>query len=134
MDARSGVENTLYRYAWAYDIGNIEELAECFTLETESIFADSGIKSGRDAVVAEMRRRREKYTDGATPWHVISNVFITEQTQAAAMVKSFYTFIEVRPGQPLAVRSLGYYDDQLVVQDGVWRIHRRRIVGIGSAR
>jgi len=134
MDARSGVENTLYRYAWSYDIGDIDGLADCFTLDAESIFTNSDIKRGREEIVTEMRRRRSKYAHGVTPWHIISNVFITDFSEISARVKSFYTFIEVCPGQPLAVRSLGYYDDIFVLEDGTWRISKRQIVSICTDR
>lgn len=134
MDVRSGVENTLYRYAWSYDIGDIEGLADCFALDAESNFADSGIKRGREEIVSEMRRRRSKYPHGVTPWHIISNVFVTDSSETAAQVKSFYTFIEVYPGKPLAVRSLGYYDDIFVLENGIWRISKRQIVSMGADR
>src|ERR1700749_4722349 len=96
-DMRSGIENTLYRYAWTYDMNELDEIAEECTTDAEVEFRDSGLKVGRDAVAAEMRRRREKYTDGSIPWHVISNVYITDETDQEATVRSWWTFFVQSP-------------------------------------
>ena len=49
-DMRSGIENTLYRYAWTYDMDELDGIAECFTIDAEVQFRDTGLKVGRDAV------------------------------------------------------------------------------------
>jgi hypothetical protein len=129
---RAGIENALYRYAWTYDLDK-QGIDECFTLDAEVSFADTGLISGRAAVAAEMARRRSSYPPGVTPWHVISNIYIARQTDLEADVKSFYTFIVVKPGEPLTVRSVGYYDDIFRYDDGGWRIWRRSIVAVGAS-
>jgi hypothetical protein len=129
---RSGIENALYRYAWTYDL-NEQGIGECFTPDAEVGFADTGLITGRAAVAAEMARRRSGYPPGVTPWHLISNIYIARQTDLEADVKSFYTFMVVKPGEPLTVRSVGYYDDRFRCDDGVWRIWRRSIVAVGAS-
>ncbi len=129
MDVRrSGIENTLYRYAWAYDMDELDEIAGCFSTDAEVEFRDSGLKVGRDAVAAEMRRRRQKYTDGTIPWHVISNVYITDATDTRARVRSWYTFFTQSPDGSQKLTSIGWYDDQFALEDGEWRIRRRRVL------
>src|SRR3954469_12165479 len=133
MTARPFIENALARYAFAYDTDELELLAECFTRDAEVEFS-SGLKVGRDAVVAEMARRRARYRpDGVVPWHVISNVFIREESDEQARVASFYTFAVRSAGQAPKLQSMGYYDDLFVPEDGVWRVHRRRVVAVGEA-
>ena len=127
-DMRSGIENTLYRYAWTYDMDELDGIAECFTTDAEVEFRDSGLKVGRDAVAAEMRRRRGKYADGSIPWHVISNVYITDETEDQATVRSWYTFFVQGTDGVQRFTSVGWYDDEFRLEGGVWRVHRRRIL------
>ena len=133
MGARSGIENTLYLYAWAYDMDELDRMGKVFATDAEVEFQDSGLKVGREAVVTEMRRRREKYLDGSIPWHVISNILIENETASKADVKSFWTFYVKSPdGGSTSFKSIGYYDDVFVLEDGVWRVHRRRVTGAGQ--
>jgi 3-phenylpropionate/cinnamic acid dioxygenase small subunit len=127
-DMRSSIENTLYRYAWTYDMNELDGIAECFTTDAEVEFRDSGLKVGRDAVAAEMRRRREKYADGGIPWHVISNIFITDETDSEAKVRSWYTFFVQSAEGEQRFSGVGWYDDVFGLEDGVWRIKRRRVL------
>ena len=60
MSARDGIANTLSRYAWAYDKDELELIGECFTADAEVEFS-TGWTTGRDATVAELRRRRDLY-------------------------------------------------------------------------
>jgi 3-phenylpropionate/cinnamic acid dioxygenase small subunit len=126
-DMRSGIENTLYRYAWTYDMNELDDIAECFATDAECEFMDTGLKVGREAVATEMRRRRSQYTDGSIPWHVITNVYITNETDTEATVRSWYTFFVQSPDGAQKFTSIGWYDDVFGLEDGVWRIKRRRI-------
>jgi SnoaL-like domain len=127
-DMRSGIENTLYRYAWTYDMNELDGIGDCFTTDAEVKFRDSGLKVGRDAVAAEMQRRREKYSDGSIPWHVISNVYITDVKGDEATVRSWYTFFVRSPGGEQHFTTVGWYDDVFALEDAVWRIKRRRVL------
>src|SRR4051794_20052625 len=127
-ERRSGIENTLYRYAWAYDMDQLEQMPECFTTDAEVEFMDVGWKTGRDAVAEEMRRRRGKYADGGIPWHVISNVYITDATDTSATVRSWYTFFVQGTDGTQRFASVGWYDDRFALEDGVWRVRWRRVL------
>ena len=127
-DMRSSIENTLYRYAWTYDMNELDGIAECFTTDAEVEFRDSGLKVGRDAVAAEMRRRRGKYDDGSIPWHVISNIYITDATGIEAKVRSWYTFFVQAPDGAQRFSGVGWYDDTFALEDGEWRVKRRRVL------
>ena len=127
-ERRSGIENTLYRYAWAYDMNELDLMPGCFTADAEVEFMDVGWKIGRDAVAGELGRRRGKYVDGSIPWHVITNVYITDATETDATVRSWYTFFVQAPDGPQRFSSIGWYDDLFKLEDGDWRVHRRRIL------
>jgi 3-phenylpropionate/cinnamic acid dioxygenase small subunit len=124
---RSDIENTLYQYAWTYDMNELDGMGGCFTTDAEVEFRDSGWKIGREAVTAEMRRRREKYSDGRIPWHVISNVYITDETENQATVRSWYTFFIRELDGTQKFSSIGWYDDVFAREDGLWRIQRRHV-------
>lgn len=129
--ARDAIANTLSLYAWAYDRDELDLIGSCFTADAEVEFG-TGWKTGREAVVAELGRRRALYRPtGAIPWHVISNVLVHEQHEATARVTSFYTFLVKAPGEAPTPQSIGHYDDLFVVEDGVWRIRRRSVVAAG---
>jgi hypothetical protein len=128
-DMRAGIENTLSRYAWTYDMDELDGIGECFTTDAEVEFRDSGLKVGRDAVVAEMRRRHDKYVEGSVPWHVISNVFIPDDTAEEPVVRSWWTFFVEAPDGTQTFRGMGWYDDVFALEDGAWRIKRRRVMG-----
>jgi 3-phenylpropionate/cinnamic acid dioxygenase small subunit len=133
VNARSGIENTLYHYAWGYDNDEVDSMWQCYTTDVEVTFGDTGLKVGRDAVVEEMARRRSLYRpNGSLPWHVITNVYITDETATEASVKSFWTFFVKEAGGQPTFKSIGYYDDEFAVEDGVWRIKRRRVLGAGE--
>jgi 3-phenylpropionate/cinnamic acid dioxygenase small subunit len=133
VNARDEIENTLYRYAWAYDMDQLDEMGKCFTADAQVEFADVGLKAGRSAIVEEMRRRRDLYRpENAVPWHVISNVFIESQTEAEATVKAFFTFFVRGTDGVEKFRSIGYYDDTFGPEDGAWRIRHRRVMRAGQ--
>jgi hypothetical protein len=130
MNPRSEIENTLYRYAFAYDMQGAEGIGACFTEHAEVVFSTE-LKVGRAAVVAELERRRGRYPEGAIPWHVITNVFIREQREREAVVASFFTFVLQSPGGEPALTSIGWYDDVFVDDGDAWRVSRRRVLGAG---
>jgi 3-phenylpropionate/cinnamic acid dioxygenase small subunit len=129
VSARSEIENTLYRYAWTYDMDELDGIGECFTDDAQVTFG-TGLQVGRDDVVTELRRRRDKYRPvGSLPWHVISNIYIRNETAEQADVVSFYTFFVKEPNGPPVLKSIGHYDDKFVADGGAWRVKQRTVVG-----
>src|ERR1700704_2439675 len=113
MDARSLIENTLNMYAYCYDVGPLEPIADVWTEDAEVTFVDTGPFYGRDAVAVEMARRRQvpRYQDGTRPWHVLSNMTIHEIDEHEAKVTTWWTFYVINPDGKAEWTSLGYYDD-----------------------
>src|ERR1700754_1568862 len=104
---RSEIENTLYRYAFAYDMEEARDIGMCFTEDAECVFWGTGLKVGRADVAKELERRRGGYPEGGVPWHVITNIFIREQRETEAVVASFYTFVVHTPDEKPLLRSVG---------------------------
>jgi 3-phenylpropionate/cinnamic acid dioxygenase small subunit len=130
MSTRSAIENTLYRYAWSYDMDEMDGMGACFTEDAEVVFS-TGLEVGRDAVVGELQRRRSQVVPGTVPWHVITNVFIREETAEEAVVASWYTFVVQDTEGTAILRSIGYYDDVFVNEGDAWRVKRRRVLDAG---
>lgn len=132
MDPRSGIENTLARYCWAYDTNVFEQLAACFTPDAVISTQGSVMEVGRDAFVAGLQQRRAAYNDGARPWHVITNVLLSHLDGEKAYVNSRFSFSVVQPDEVHHVKAIGFYEDVFRGgTDGVWRIQERTIVSVG---
>jgi hypothetical protein len=130
LSARSNIENTLYRYTWAFDLDELDLLDECFTPDAEVDF-EGDLKVGRPAVIAELRQRREKYRrDGATPWHSVTNLFITDETADRVAAKAFWHFFMRTSDGTYAFLMFGFYDDIFVRDGDVWRIESRRVLHV----
>lgn len=124
---RTMIENTLCRYAWAFDMANIDLLEGCFTHAAEVQFQD-GFRSGRSAVLAELARRRDAYAAEQTPWHLITNVYVRPESPTRARVASWFSFGAMQRDKPAALTSFGWYDDIFVLEEDDWRIAHRRVL------
>lgn len=124
---RAMIENALCRYAWAFDMADIDLLEGCFTLAAEVQFQD-GFRSGRAAVLAELARRRDAYAAEQTPWHLITNIYVRPESTARARVASWYSFGAMQRDKPAALTSFGWYDDLFALEDDDWRIAHRRVL------
>jgi hypothetical protein len=135
-DRRSLIENTLNKYAFCYDVGPLEPIADCFAVDAEVTFVDTGPFFGRDAVAQEMARRRQvpRYQDGSTPWHVISNIYIVDGDEFEVTVRTWWTFFVIGPDKTPRLDSVGYYDDVLRNDGDTWRIKHRIEREIGRVR
>jgi 3-phenylpropionate/cinnamic acid dioxygenase small subunit len=132
VSARPEIENTLFRCAWAFDMDRMDLIGECFAEDAVVDFPAAtmaGTKEGRPAIVEQMDALRDVFRRlGLMQWHVLTNVFIVEELDGRAEVKTFFTSIRTdSEGAPM-VNSVGYYDDVLVLDGGAWRIKARRVV------
>jgi len=126
-DPRSSIENTLNKCAYCYDVGPLEDLGDCFAIDAEMTFVGADPIAGREAVAAEMARRRNvpRYQDGSRPWHVLTNVYIAGQDEREAKVHTWWMFFIVNPDGKSNLTSIGYYDDVFSNDGDNWLIQRR---------
>jgi SnoaL-like domain len=122
------IQATLYRFAWGYDMGDLGDIDQCFTSDARCEFRDTGLKVGRESIVAEFRRRRAAYAGNVVPWHVITNVFVTDLDEQSAHVRSWFTFFLQEEQGVQRFSNFGWYDDLFAREDGSWRIAERRIL------
>jgi hypothetical protein len=127
---RSGIENTLALYAWAYDMDELERMDDCFTDDAEVWFGPERCVARSELIAEFDRLRAARRARGMLPLHVMSNLYISECTADHAVARSCFTVLE-RPtlGGAVAVSSMGYYDDRFRLENGVWRVSHRRVWG-----
>ena len=91
--------------------------------------------AGREAVIAEMTRRRSvpRYQDGSRPWHVLTNIYIAAQSERDATVHTWWMFFIVNPDGKSNLTSIGQYDDVFTSDGDSWRIQRRTETLVGRA-
>ncbi len=128
LEDRFAIEDLLARYAWALDTGDVDALVDCFLPDAvliEDVFEEADHWRGH----AELRRLGEHYR-GVPNFpgrqHHVTQIRI-EGEGARRAVRSFVFVSECRGEPPYLVRFAGYYEDQVVKQDGVWRFRERLV-------
>jgi 3-phenylpropionate/cinnamic acid dioxygenase small subunit len=126
MSAQRDIESTLYRCARGFDDGDIDLLLDCFTADAELVSFE-GTTSGRDAIRdALSARRAASGADGDQPRHLVTNVEIDLESDAAATSRAAYVLFSAQSAG-ITIASTGVYVDRLVNEAGAWRISRRHV-------
>jgi uncharacterized protein (TIGR02246 family) len=108
------------RAAVSFDTGDAEAFAQCFT--TDGVFDSRTAISGHDELAAYVTRR---YHEAPGMAHHISNIYIDETDDGALGTAYGVIFGTAEDGR-LQLRTAGTYKDELVNENGRWRIHHRR--------
>lgn len=125
---RLEIHEVLSRYAWALDTGDEKAFLACFATDAElvwDVFETPGSWRGREALrefIGYFRARPES----AGRQHHVSNVLITGSAQGAA-ARAYVLVCMHSPESPPRVNVMGYYEDELVQENGRWRLLRRNI-------
>lgn len=130
VEDRLEIQDLLYRYAYALDVGDEDDLLAVFVDEPVLESAVTGNKVGLDHVRAISLRAREKRHIYRLR-HMISNFQITgdaDQASVTAYFAEFITWIESsRPYPSTELQFVGHYDCDVVKIGGEWRIARRAV-------
>jgi hypothetical protein len=108
------------RAAVSFDTGDAEGFAQCFT--TNGVFDSRAAITGRGELAAYVTRR---FTESPGMAHHISNIYIDE-TEDGALGTAYGVVFATAPDGRLQLRTAGTYKDELIVEDGRWRILHRR--------
>jgi 3-phenylpropionate/cinnamic acid dioxygenase small subunit len=127
---RLEILNLFARYAHTYDEGHLDRLGELFTADARfeirgSLGAMPSVMDGRDEIVATMTKRYED-TRPAQRRHLISNVYVEEQTADSARA-SAYLLLGSTVDDALALPVTGRYSNEYRKVDGTWLIHRQTL-------
>ena len=141
----NGIEQTIFRYALAYDKNDMDMLVSCFAedgvlitpagaaqhheLRKDDVAFMGGTEPVRGltairAFQAKARNRRSEL--GHQPRHAITNVRI-EHTASGVSVTSYLTLFITQSDGKSFLDHTGLYLDQMVEVHGQWKIKERRI-------
>ncbi|MFN0089131.1 MAG: nuclear transport factor 2 family protein [Acidimicrobiales bacterium] len=120
------IAERIYRYGWAYDERNRDQLADCFTddavWEGSMMGLDAiGPMKGREAVMEFLTEFWAQQSDQRR--HIFTNV-IVEELSAAAAVAHAYLLLTASANDTMTPVTAGPYRLELVKQAGVWRLAR----------
>jgi uncharacterized protein (TIGR02246 family) len=125
MSARREIANRLYRCARGFDNDDIDLLMDCFTADAELVSFE-GTTSGRDAIRESLSTRRAASGADTQPRHILTNMEIDLESDGTATARANYVLFSAAQAE-IAIASTGVYVDQLVEEDGTWRISRMHV-------
>jgi SnoaL-like domain len=115
------------RYAWAYDCGEAELMADTFTADGSIEAWGKQVGSGRTGLIEFARGLFAERGD--RDWQHLTDHHVFEGGGESCTVYSYYSMLEGTRTDPreFRVRSFGYYVSECVRQDGGWRFRKRSI-------
>ncbi len=129
-NARTAIENLMFRYAECIDGGDFEGIGELFA-RAQILAADGEVQGeGRDGVRAIYERSTQLFDDG-TPMtqHVTTNLILElGEDGRSASVRSRFTVMQALPDFPLQAIITGYYEDKFAWDDEAgWHFVERKM-------
>lgn len=123
---------TISRYGYHYDEGDLDAFVELFTDDAVvDITPDPGFfplpLRGREAIRLAYAGRLAEVRRTAQRRHVQTNTIIHELNDARARASTFLSVFSVPHGGLAEVRGTGVYDDVLVRHGGRWLLADRRL-------
>lgn len=121
---RLAIAELLARYNHAFDSGDADGWADCFTPDG-ALEGRRGRIEGRDA----LRQFATEAVGRGTYRHVLGNVVIEDShvVPRSAIVKSYMIYYEVR-AEHMTLIETAIQSDQVVKFEGAWRLRERTIV------
>lgn len=124
--AREQIRDTLARYNWSGDAGDLDGLAETFCSDGALEIRGLGPLRGRSAIAAFLRGVTGKIAVDVDVKpivrHNVTNLLFTELEPGQARVTSYFTVIT-----HIGLDHCGRYRDILVPDGGTWLIKRRQV-------
>lgn len=122
--ARERIRDTLARYNWAGDAGDVAGLAETFCVD--GVLEIRGLEPlrGRSAIASFLGGVGVARPAGVKPIvrHNLTNVLFTGMTREAAHVSSYFTVVT-----HVGLDHFGRYRDTLVPAGDTWLINHRKV-------
>ena len=129
-DSAREIENLLYAYAEHLDSGDLESVAELFSMGRIKASPDASSKmtfEGRAEVLEMYRNSTRLYEDG-TPRtkHVTTNAIIdVDEGAGVGSSRSYFTVLQRTDSLPLQPIISGRYHDTFRRAEGKWRFDTR---------
>jgi hypothetical protein len=120
---RLAIQETLYRYCHSLDRGRWEDFASLFTPDCSLDLSQVLGLYERTAGILQFCDTMRSV--GIVMRHLVTNIVIDGDAERAH-VEAYVIAITGRPGDSQQ-QSTGFYDDELIKQDGRWLFRRRRL-------
>jgi SnoaL-like domain len=124
--AREHIRDTLARYNWSGDAGQLDELAETFCVDGVLEIRGSETLRGRSEIVAFLGGVTGNIADGADVKpivrHNVANVLFTEVTPDRTQVSCYFTVVT-----HIGLDHVGRYRDVFVPVGDGWLIKHRNV-------
>ncbi|OBH29249.1 hypothetical protein A5692_21145 [Mycobacterium sp. E342] len=124
LSARERIRDTIARYNWAGDAGDVDGLAATFCADGVLEIRGREPLRGRSAIAAFLRGVAVTREADLKPIvrHVVSNVLFTGLNRDTAHVSSYFTVVT-----HVGLDHAGRYRDTLVPDGGTWLISHRKV-------
>ncbi|ORV46986.1 hypothetical protein AWC03_01460 [Mycobacterium europaeum] len=124
LSARERIRDTIARYNWAGDSGDVDGLAETFCAEGVLEIRGSEPLRGRTAIAAFLRGVAVARQPGVKPIvrHIVTNVLFAGLDRDTAHVSSYFTVLT-----HVGLDHAGRYRDTLVRDGDTWLISHRKV-------
>ncbi|KAJ9604880.1 hypothetical protein H2200_010995 [Cladophialophora chaetospira] len=126
----TSIQNTLSLFSIAYDTKQLSLLDQVFTPTATTNFTGNAVQSGVPAITDFLQ---STIIPGGSQ-HASSTVHVNQTGPATANVISYLSaiFFGSASTQGLAYQNFGYYEDQMVKQNGKWLVQNRVIHNYGG--
>lgn len=121
--ARQDISDVLIRYASGIDRRDWDLFRSCFTADCTADYGDVGTFEGVEALTAFMI---ESHATMGHTLHRISNVAVDIEGDRATS-RCYYDAALLDPDGLTGLNPVGFYDDDLVLDGGIWRIEHRKV-------
>jgi uncharacterized protein (TIGR02246 family) len=127
LEAKEEIRNLLQEYRRTLDIRDLRAFSALFA-SNGSWTGASGAATGPEAIYTMLT---EALADnppwpGATLWHLITDPSVAVDGDRATAT-SMWMHVRRGDGDTPLLPTLGLYEDDLIVEDGVWRFLRRSV-------
>jgi 3-phenylpropionate/cinnamic acid dioxygenase small subunit len=129
MDTDAEICAVLYRYAHAYDDGDLDAAIDCFTVDAE-MWVSTRSEPVRGH--SELRRffgaaRDGRRQAGTQPRHLIANVLVAMSADGVAAHTRAYMALTLSGAGGARIDCTGVYRDRLVPTADGWRFQERHL-------
>ncbi len=132
MSLREDVEETIYRFAWAYDQFDEDEYVGTFlpdgVMVVESMRGELRLEGQDEIRKFFPQARGYRASSGQQPRHLINNVMVTRISDTEVESRCYMTFIRTHSDGSAAVDHAGRYLDRLTRAGDRWLFSQRRIL------
>jgi hypothetical protein len=134
MSSRDGIWQALALYALAMDEGRDDLLAACLLDDVVLTFPVLGVtvRGKKEALEYLTGRRKLRDEVDEQARHVITNLYVLDESPGDAHVVSYFTVVATRADGTST--SSGWYRDRLVDDGGTWRFRERTVLSDRGGR